>query len=1264
MSGPEGLSRIGVVTTCNVKGLADEKLQHFKQCFFHSKLSFIQEVHGTSERTKHRIERLGFQGGIFSLFNSRARGAALLWKEEFRQVGDGVTDDDGRVAGATLQLGVNGPKVSAISAYAPTLNSSSTTWDEYAKFMDSLEKVMQELQAASGVQNVIIGGDFNQILDKELDSLSETPKTYAAPRDRLLEFLFREGLSDTFRLFNPTEKSYTYERTTGRYSNGKPKKAMNRLDYIFVTDNVLEEVVQCKHRHLGMTDHRAVEASMVVSELSKEWKGLWRHNDLLNSDPEFVEGMQIQIREACGIASRDGLTPHGCWEYVKGKAREYSRKVSIARMKGERKEKQDLLDSIESADPRSEEHTILKEKLEKILRTEGERWIFRSKMRWVEENEASTKFFFMRVKANREKSNISSLLIEEEEITDQKIIQEKIQEYYKDLLNSAPHTLNDSWLRDLPTLRPESKGKLEREVTLAELEKSLFSMQQGKSPGNDGLTVGFLRTFWPQLKEAMWRAMQHSIAEGILSPSQQQSVIRLILKKGKDPKRLEGWRPISLMNNDVKILSAALAARLRPLLPEITSVEQGAFIEDRVVHEGVRLVDQVIQTLESQGSAGRILAVDLRKAFDTVEHDYLLKVMDAMGIGPYFTGLIRTLYRGATSSVLNNGTATGRFVLSRSCRQGDPISPFLFLLAIEPLLIALKSNLDGVKTRGGTAKIAAFADDITVFLGGSDDVGNVLGIVDRFSEVSGLKINRDKSELMSFGSSQAHGTRIQDVNWFRITGVILGKSAYKGTIEKLNFEPAVAKVQNKLNLWKIRHLTVVGRVIAAKAHGLSQVQFLASCIPVPEWCTKQLGSIIYRFIWKGPDKITRLKAAKAWAEGGVTMPLLDNLFAAASIHWFRRVQNNPNRLWAKNITAQFLHIGGLNAGSYTCDLKRLVKEGKMDPFAIHMLQSWIRLQSPNPQLQSTSPVWYNLLLKTKKVGRKPQATLSCHSLSKLGFLTVADFVDADGRLIQGREAIAGGLPPNVQHMWQKVVRILQPAIRGRRDIRGIGFLLKPKPQPEEAILKIGNTTLNASKLTQSLALKAKAHNAVYVQSNTQLLLTESLRVTQAGWDSALASVRTHSNYTKKRDFLFRLYSCTLYSNKSYCRFGHKQSAKCSFCPAPTQTLLHLLIDCPEVVAFRDRIAARWPGEAMTPNRWVMGHEDVPNPLEKAKDFIAREAMMYIHRANWEETPLSLNGVRGALRAIQKLEYAIAEKNDRLITHLRKWDVITPLIDSH
>jgi len=1258
----EGLSSIGAVITCNVKGLGDEKLQHFKQCFMQSSIAFIQEVHGTTERSKHRTERLGFKGGVYSLLNSRARGAAVLWKEGLNVIGEPATDDEGRVAGVPLQVGLNGPKVSAISAYAPTLSSAISNRDDYSSFLRSLEEVLTKLQLVTGSEHVIIGGDFNQILDKELDSLSEKPTIYPIPRDALLEFLFRAGLSDTFRLFNPTERAFTYERTTGRNDKGELKKALNRLDYVFVSDNVLEESVHCVHRLLGRTDHKAVELTLVVPELAKEWRGLWRHNDLLNNDPEFVNNMQEKIKEAHTTAIQDGLTHNGVWEYIKAKSREFSRTVSIARMKGERKEKQELLSQIEAADPRSERYTILKESLEKILKAEGERWIFRAKMKWVEENEASTKFFFMRVKANRDRSNISSLIVDEEEVNEPEEVRTAIHDYFSKLLSSAPHVLNDTWHSETSSLRPESQAKLDRPLNFNELEKALFGMQRGKSPGNDGLTIGFYRTFWQQLKDPFWQTISDGIDKGELSPSQRQTVIRLILKKGKDPKRLEGWRPISLMNNDAKILSAALAARLRPLLPEITSVEQGAFVEERVVHEGVRLVDQVIHSLEHRGSAGRILAIDLRKAFDTVEHDYLWGVMEAMNIGPYFRGAVKTLYHGSTSSVMNAGKTTKRFELHRSCRQGCPLSPSLFLLAIEPLLLGLKSPLNGVTTPGGIAKLAAFADDITVFLGPNDSLVRVLDKVALFSEASGLKINLEKSELMSFGNVPLHGTNIQDVNWFKITGVILGKNAYREKIEKLNFEPAIAKVQNKLNLWKIRHLTVVGRVIAAKAHGLSQIQFLASCIPVPDWSIKQLARIIYRFIWKGPDKVTRIKAAKAWDEGGISMPLLKNLFAASSLHWFRRMQKHPDRLWAKNILSQLSPLGGPNAGSYACDFKRINKEGRIDPFTVHLLTSWASLCNPPPPLKATSPVWYNLLLKTKKIGRRTASTLNCQGLSKLGFWTVADFVDFDGRLIQGREALAGGLPPNLQHEWQKVVRVLTGVLKGRRDIRGTGFQIKELPVPEEPILNIGDVTLNASKLTQALALKAKAHHPVYVYSKQQSILSEGLDISQAAWENSFRAVKSHSNYTKKRDFLFRLYSCTLYTNKSYHRFGHKPEPKCSFCPESCQTLLHLVANCPEVLAFRDRVAARWPGDLMSPSRWYAGSEDSLSATERAKDFIAREITMYVHRANWEEAPLSLDAFKNILRAQQKIEYTIAEKNDRLMIHLRKWDAVKNLID--
>jgi len=1259
----ENFAELGMVTSCNVKGLMDEKLQHFRQQLQGSNLTFMQEVHGTSLKSKNRIERLGFMGGNFSFHTPGSRGAAVLWRGNLKQVGELMSDEEGRVAGVALQIGEKGPKFAAVSAYAPTLSGSKADQKAYLNFLMSLEVVLDNLKLYTRTEHAIVGGDFNLILSKDLDSLSEKPRIHSIPREALLELTFRLGLSDTFRVFNPTQKASTYEQNIGRDPvSGKMKKTFNRLDFLFVSDAILESVVSCAHRHMGRTDHQLVEATFVQAGLEKDWKGLWRHNDLINVEPDFVEQMQRAIEQAVATASRDGLEARGKWEYVKAKARELSREFSIKRMKLEREEKRGLLMAISEAEPTSEQATELKERLEEILRLEGERWIFRAKMRWVEENEKSTKFFFMRVKSNRDKSNILGLETEEGiEVTEKSEVSEAIADYFQRLYSSGAHAVTDDWLENVPQLDDKSRDVLSRPLTCEELEKALFAMQQGKSPGNDGLTVGFYRTFWKHLKGPCWEAMQEGLARGELAPSQKQTVIRLILKKGKNPKHLKGWRPISLMNNDAKMLSGALAARLKPNLPLVTSCEQAAFVEGKVIQEGTRLIDQVIRALERRGDKGGVLAVDFSKAFDSVEHDYLWAVMSRMNLGSNFIHMIRTLYNGSTSSVMNAGATTRSFVLERSCRQGCPISPGLFLLAIEPLLLRLKVQLNGVVTPGGAAKLAAFADDLTVFIGRDDNLGEVLNTITLFAGASGLKINLDKSELLSFGLG-ANTAGIPEVDWMQITGIVVGKKAHAKRIEKLNFQPALDKIEAKLNLWRIRHLTIAGRVLAVKAHALSQIQYLANSIPVPPWCVKELNRLIYRFLWKGPDKITRVKASKAWKDGGIGMPIVADMCAAAALHWFRRVQSCPERLWAKNLALSFLPLGGMNAASYDLDVKRAAKELVLEPFTLYLLNAWASLANKPPKdITPNTPVWLNNLIKSKRVGRRPPKTLLSLSLCKLGFLTVADFVDSDGRLVQGREAIAGGLSTNLQTQWMSVVRALAPILRKTPGIKGRGFSIKGEPQPEPPVLLIGDTTLDGVSLTQKKALLALASAREYSFSNQQKTIAEAIGASEEEWSEALRAVKNHSSDMRRRDRLFRVYSGTLYTNKSYHRFGYKESPKCSFCPESPQSLLHLLCLCPEVGSFRDRIAIRWTeGEPMTTKRWLLGSE-YSNKTENAKNFIARELLLYIHSANWANEPLSVSAFKGILRASQKIEYSIADKNNRLEPHLIKWEAITPLL---
>ena len=160
-------------------------------------------------------------------------------------------------------------------------------------------------------------------------------------------------------------------------------------------------------------------------------------------------------------------------------------------------------------------------------------------------------------------------------------------------------------------------------------------------------------------------------------------MITLLEKKGKDKRYIESWRPISLINVEVKIASKALAKRLESILPEIVHHNQNGFIKGKSIFDAVRTVDDILELAETTNRSGILVAIDFEKAFDSLDHSFLFKVLEKFNFGLYFLQWIKTFYTDISSCVLNNGFATDLFCVQRGVRQGDQLSPLLFLLALE-----------------------------------------------------------------------------------------------------------------------------------------------------------------------------------------------------------------------------------------------------------------------------------------------------------------------------------------------------------------------------------------------------------------------------------------------------------------------------------------------------------------------------------------------------------------------------------------------------
>ena len=220
----------------------------------------------------------------------------------------------------------------------------------------------------------------------------------------------------------------------------------------------------------------------------------------------------------------------------------------------------------------------------------------------------------------------------------------------------------------LPKLNENQTLKCEGTITECELLKALTSMYNEKSPGNDGITKEFYIKFWDVVKEPLCASIQQSFIAGKLSTSQKQAIMKLIEKKDRDKRFIKNWRPISLLNVDTKLISKVLASRLKSVISSIVNENQVAYVNNRIISEIGRLISDVLEIINSLDIEGILMAVDIEKAFHSINHSFLTCVLKKFGFGNDFRKWIQILMKNPESSVINGGKTTPYFKLERGTR--------------------------------------------------------------------------------------------------------------------------------------------------------------------------------------------------------------------------------------------------------------------------------------------------------------------------------------------------------------------------------------------------------------------------------------------------------------------------------------------------------------------------------------------------------------------------------------------------------------------
>ena len=259
--------------------------------------------------------------------------------------------------------------------------------------------------------------------------------------------------------------------------------------------------------------------------------------------------------------------------------------------------------------------------------------------------------------------------------TNPKKIMKEIENFYSDLYAANEEVVDENhpFLQRPEThkLTDEMKSVCEGKLSVRECFDCLQSFENDKSPGNDGLTVEFFKTFWNSLGNLLVDCLNYSYDFGELSNTQKQVVIKLIEKKGKDKRHIRNWRPISLIKVDTEIGSKAIATRLHKVLPKIIHFNQNAYVKGRTILDAVRTIDDILEYTERNKIQGLLVAIDFQKAFDSVNRIFMIKALSIFNFGPSLIRRVQTFYKNILSTVMNNGFTTAPFKVLKGVRQGD-----------------------------------------------------------------------------------------------------------------------------------------------------------------------------------------------------------------------------------------------------------------------------------------------------------------------------------------------------------------------------------------------------------------------------------------------------------------------------------------------------------------------------------------------------------------------------------------------------------------
>ena len=750
--------------------------------------------------------------------------------------------EEDSIKGKFMQVSFHfdGREHSIVNVYGPTLMGNTNSHFARSCFYKFLNETIKQHE------RLIMIGDYNNVTDPEIDVIRTGP--HMEDNEDNTEFnniLIKHDLIDTYLSLRDegsgpmmmTNAHHHTDSTTGiQYQTFK---RLDRAYHSMALDGlVLIDMIESKYNNttpIGLaSSHNPIEITINKENTQtafKKYKGIWRANTSIMNQQHIREKI-IRIRNIYWDMCKDKTDKNKLSAYIKmkGEITKLLKEEHYRENTKRKKEKEKIIEQlqlIETITPDERERAMFKLKQHEEYEKTG--LIIRTRAQDIESGTNLTAHHFRRAKIMTKQTQTSALLDEEGNLrSTQEEIEEITVKYWSNIMRKR--TIDEDKLQSILNniqkkmsqtsqislgldLNKEGFLQFEDLISLDKIKTSIKQMKLAKAPGIDGFSIEMYEILLlDDEKDILVNWLQsiyrYAFDTGKLPDHMRRSQIRLLYKKDNehDKRYPKNYRPIALLNVDYKILSKLLANELKPHLDQIISEEQYC-MPKRYIGDLIHLIQATInkETTSPQNGDNPFLALlDFEKAFDSVNHEFTFKAMEAFGIPKTFIRLTQLAFIDTEACCIVNNKRTAFFPLPGGGRQGDNLYPLIFAIVMEVLNVSIRTqSMEGIRipnTKDKRLTLAQYADDSTAFGSGKEDYDKLRIAIREFESASGMSVNWDKSTIMflrdQFLLDPEDPIKILEKGQkTRVLGVMMGHLPDKNTASVKLWEV----IRNKLN---------------------------------------------------------------------------------------------------------------------------------------------------------------------------------------------------------------------------------------------------------------------------------------------------------------------------------------------------------------------------------------------------------------------------------------------------------------------------------